>query len=103
VDNDQPADVPTEKLEFGEIMPIKDCFDTCPGETCVDFFVCYEHWGHPPCSKCGSDMIESKAIIPSVSGLPDFSNGEAVTMSADGGAVLVCCLKCLECGFSRTI
>jgi hypothetical protein len=48
-------------------------------------------------------MIESKAIIPSASGLSDFGDGEVVTMSADGGAVLVACLKCETCGGSRMI
>lgn len=55
-----------------------------------------------PCGKCGGDMKASKAIIPSVSGHPDFaSDGEVVTVSPDGGAVLVDCLKCEFCGWSR--
>jgi hypothetical protein len=48
-------------------------------------------------------MIESKAIIPSASDRSDFGGGEVVTMSADGGAVLVDCLKCENCGGSRMI
>jgi hypothetical protein len=40
MDNDQPADVSTERLGFknDEIVRVKDCFATCPGTSCLEFF-----------------------------------------------------------------
>ncbi len=103
MDHDEPSAVSQKSSEPWGCEEMRDCFTTCHGKACADFFGCVDHWGHPTCRLCGGDMVKGKAIMPSVSGFSDFGSGEEVTMSEYGGAVLVSCLKCSECGRSRLI
>lgn len=52
------------------------------------------------CKKCGGEMRIGKAIEQTLTGIPDFSSGEIVTMSPGGQGVLIDCIKCALCGWS---
>lgn len=55
------------------------------------------------CKKCDSEMKEGKALIDNLDGMPDFIGDDHVyTVSPDGTAELVDCLKCEKCGWSMT-
>lgn len=54
------------------------------------------------CKKCGGLMVKGKAIEQTYGGVPDFSNGEVVTVSPSGPGKLINCLKCEACGWSVT-
>ena len=56
------------------------------------------------CKKCGGDMQEGKAILQTLTGVPDFpGDRSAVTLSPGGPGVLIDCLKCSTCGWSMTM
>jgi ssDNA-binding Zn-finger/Zn-ribbon topoisomerase 1 len=55
------------------------------------------------CKKCGGEMGLGEAMEMTLSGVPDFPDGQVVTMSYGGPGKLVDCLKCLDCGWSVTI
>ena len=47
------------------------------------------------CTRCGSDLVEGKAIQNTVSGTGDFhDDDQVVTVSAGGPGRLVDCRKC---------
>lgn len=52
------------------------------------------------CKKCGGEMGPGEAMQNTLRGVPDFADGQAVTMSYGGPGKLVDCLKCKECGWS---
>lgn len=52
------------------------------------------------CKKCGGEMKQGKALMQTVSGSPDFSGGEIVTLSPGGPGKLIDCVKCGDCGHS---
>lgn len=55
------------------------------------------------CKKCGAEMKTGKAIVQTLTGLPDFIGcSDVVTVSPGGGGKLIDCLKCCECGWSVT-
>lgn len=53
-----------------------------------------------PCKKCGGKMKVGVALEQTFTGVPDFADGEVVTMSPGGSGKLVACLKCELCGWS---
>jgi hypothetical protein len=56
------------------------------------------------CKKCNGDMQEGHALQQNYSGKPDFiGSKEVCTMSPDGTASLIKCLKCVDCGYSITM
>ncbi len=57
--------------------------------------VSYQH-----CKKCGGEMKQGKALEQSFSGKPDFIGGSVCTVSPDGTANLIDCMKCEKCGWS---
>lgn len=53
------------------------------------------------CKKCNGIMIKSKALEMEFGGYPDFPNDKyPCTISPNGSAHLVDCLKCSSCGWS---
>jgi hypothetical protein len=55
------------------------------------------------CKKCNGEMIPSKALEQNYGGIPDFiGSSEICTISPDGTANLIDCLKCKDCGWSVT-
>lgn len=63
---------------------------------------------HLPCRKCGGEMRPSAAFENTArpSRLPDFPGeapgGRGATITFDGPAVLLRCMKCSACGWSVT-
>ncbi len=56
------------------------------------------------CPRCKIEMTRGIALRENVSGIPDFIGDDTVcTMSPDGTARLISCLKCPVCGLSRTM
>ncbi len=55
------------------------------------------------CPRCKVKMTDGQALIEELDGYPDFIGDDTVcTLSASGRAKLIDCIKCPECGFSRT-
>lgn len=55
------------------------------------------------CRKCNGEMKPSKGLIDNMGGIEDFpESNEVCTVSANGTAELVDCMKCCECGWSVT-
>lgn len=52
------------------------------------------------CRKCAGQMRDGKAIMQGLTGVPDFADGEVVTMSPGGSGKLIDCRKCSDCGWS---
>lgn len=52
------------------------------------------------CRHCQSPMREGIAMESTLTGAPDFINGECVTLSEGGPGRLVAVMKCTECGWS---
>ncbi len=52
------------------------------------------------CRHCQSPMREGIAMESTLTGAPDFPNGEVVTLSEGGPGRLVAVMKCTECGWS---
>lgn len=52
------------------------------------------------CQRCGGEMKQGKALMQTVSGSPDFADGEVVPLSPGGTGKLIDCLKCSSCGHS---
>lgn len=51
------------------------------------------------CAKCKIQMKTGKALQNNLSGIPDFvGDDHCCTVSPDGTARLIDCLKCPECG-----
>ena len=67
--------------------------------------VCEEHGAYNPaeCPRCGGDMHPGMALMQTVSGSPDFADGEVVTFSPGGTGNLIDCIKCSQCGHSQTV
>lgn len=55
---------------------------------------------HVKCRKCGGQGKKGQALQNNFSGIPDFPGDSIVTMSPDGTANLIDCLKCEDCGHS---
>ena len=56
-----------------------------------------------PCFKCSTELKRGRALLNNLSGIGDFHAGDAVcTVSPDGTARLIECLKCGTCGHSET-
>lgn len=55
------------------------------------------------CKPCGGEMKPGRAIAETLTGVPDFPDGEVCTVSAGGPGRLIDCLKCSACGWSVTI
>jgi hypothetical protein len=56
------------------------------------------------CKKCGGEMVIGQALENNLSGIPDFIGDKyPVTVSPDGTAKLISCLKCKNCGWSVRI
>ena len=55
------------------------------------------------CKPCGGEMKPGQAIAETLTGVPDFPDGEVCTVSAGGPGRLIDCLKCSACGWSVTI
>lgn len=56
-----------------------------------------------PCFKCSTELKRGFALLNNLSGVGDFHDGDAVcTVSPDGTATLIDCLKCGTCGHSET-
>ena len=56
------------------------------------------------CKHCNTPMQpDGIALIPNLSGIPDFEDGCVVTVSPDGTARQIECYKCHQCGYSVTI
>lgn len=55
------------------------------------------------CQKCQIDMVPGVALMSTVTGMADFSDGEVVTMHPGGPGLLVDCLKCPSCGHSLLV
>lgn len=53
-----------------------------------------------PYQCCQSPMREGIAMESTLTGAPDFINGECVTLSEGGPGRLVAVMKCSECGWS---
>lgn len=52
-----------------------------------------------PCFKCSTELKRGRASLNNLSGIGDFHAGDAVcTVSPDGTARLIECLKCGTCG-----
>lgn len=54
------------------------------------------------CKKCGGAMIDGQYIEETLSGEPDFPDGEIVTLSPGGPGKISQCRKCVKCGWSAT-
>ena len=55
----------------------------------------------PICKHCKIPMQpDGIALIPNLSGTPDFDDGCVVTVSPDGTARQIECIKCHKCGYS---
>lgn len=52
------------------------------------------------CRHCQSPMRDGIALESTLVGEPDFTGGEAVTLSEGGPGRLVAVMKCAECGWS---
>ena len=52
------------------------------------------------CKKCGGELKPGKALMQTVSGSPDFADGEVITLSPCGTGKLIDCIKCSACGHS---
>lgn len=56
------------------------------------------------CRKCQGVMRPGQAIAQTCVGVPDFPGDKhAVTMSLGGPGKLIDCMKCVDCGWSRTM
>lgn len=55
------------------------------------------------CPRCNIPLEPGKALVENASGEPDDLGGDIVTMSPDGTAQMVDCMKCPHCGLSRTV
>jgi len=54
------------------------------------------------CSRCGGDMKPGIALQDIIGGAPDFGPNDIVcTMSPTGMAIIINCLKCINCGHSK--
>ena len=59
--------------------------------------------GYQICYECGGAMLKGVALQQNYSGIGDFHDGDAVcTISPDGTATMVECLKCASCGHSES-
>lgn len=55
------------------------------------------------CSLCGGSLHAGVALQDIFGGSPDFAGGDVVTLSPTGQSRLTRCMKCSQCGFSRTL
>ena len=55
------------------------------------------------CKDCKIEMVNSKALVDRMDGIPDFIGDDFVcTLSPSGQADLVDCWKCPGCGYGVT-
>lgn len=58
------------------------------------------------CPRCRTTLVQGKALQNALVGSPDFPGDTGFeagcTLSYSGEAKMVDCLKCPECGYSRT-
>jgi hypothetical protein len=55
------------------------------------------------CKRCNVPMRPGKALVNNLGGVVDFAGDKyPVTMSPDGTAKMVDCLKCPKCGHSES-
>jgi hypothetical protein len=52
------------------------------------------------CKKCKATLKQGIALQNRLGGVPDFVDGEVMTVSPNGKADLIKCLKCPLCGKS---
>jgi len=85
----------------GEIAKSKMAHDLADALEALKSIVVCPDWNI--CPHCGIEMGDGQALLDELDGYPDFvGNDTLCTISPSGKAKLIECLKCPDCGFSRT-